>query len=459
MRLRHYFSEFISYGLAIDSSFERPGQPPPYSEVVGELARLLSQAEDAATRAGYLPREVELAAHAVTAWIDERLAKRGMWRAGTALQTRRFGTHTAGNRFYTHLDELLPDADELREIHFLMLSLGFEGQYEGHADRQGEFGRLLGRVEQALKVPPAAPATFIKARLTPQPYEMAAPPPATLRGSPRALLAILLVLSLLLPAASLLWALQAPAIPAIEVAQDPRPSLQRLAAAFDCADLTLQVEPGERPAATLTGHVRSNEDRERLLREAAQVPGVGEVTGRVDVHAWPFCEVLRIIKPYGPAASPGRKPVTIDTADGQRRLYEGDNLELRAVLPEMSGFPSLIYVSATGSIQQIYPNMAGQARPRAAGFVLEQAEILPPPRTFTVSCPFGEEMVVAILSPEPLFAVSSDQAVKTNISLPDLREALQRRDAAGRGLFANHIFLTSVARNRTDGHETACRPD
>lgn len=459
MRLRHFFSDFIEYGLLIDSSFDRPGQSPSYGEVAYELSRLLAQAEDAALRAGYLQKEVELAAHAVVAWIDERLAKRGVGLGEASLQKRRFNTHTAGNRFYTNLDELPPDADELREIFFLVLSLGFEGQYEGYADRQGTFGRLLDGVEQKLRVRPAAPATFIKDRLTPQPYETTAPPPVARPSSPRAMLLTILALALLLPVAALFWAGRAPALPALTVVLDPRPSLTQLAQRFECADLTLDVGPGDRPSANFTGYVRSAEDRDRLLREAAQIPGLGNITGRVDVHAWPFCEILQIIKPYGPTAMQGRRPINLDTANRQRRLREGDNLELRLILPEMSGFPTLFYVTATGTINQIYPNVAGQAQPRGTGFVLEQKDILPPPATFDIECPFGEEMVIALLSPTPLFQVTSQQPAITTVALPELRRTLEARNAAGQALFANHIFLTTEAGPRASGGSQACRPE
>lgn len=459
MRLRHFFSDFIEYGLSIDSSFDRPGQPPSHGEVVFELSRLLAQAEDAALRAGYLQREVELAAEAVVGWIDERLAKRGMGMGETSLQKRRFNTHTAGNRFYTNLDALPSDADELREVFFLVLSLGFEGQYEGYADRKGTFGRLVDGVEQKLRVRPVTPAMFIKDRLTPQPYEMTAPAPKAPPSSLRAMLITILVLALLLPVAALFWAGRAPALPAMTVALDPRPPLTRLVQKFDCADLALEFAPGERPSASLAGYVRSSEDRDRLLREAAQIPGIGEITGRVEVHAWPFCEILQIIKPHGPTAMQGRKPITVDTANRQRRLRDGDSLELRMTLPEMSGFPTLIYVTATGTIQQIYPNMAGQAQPRGKGFVLEQEDILPKPSTFNIQCPFGEEMVVALLSPQPLFPVNSQQAAITVVTLPELRRVLETRSAAGQALFANHFFLSTEAGTGAGAGDQACRPE
>lgn len=459
MRLRHFFCDFIEYGLSIDSSFDRQGQPPPYGEVIFELSRLLTQAEDAALRAGYLPKEVELAAEAVVGWIDERLAKRGMGFGETSLQKRRFNKHTAGNRFYTNLDELPPDADELREVFFLVLSLGFEGQYEGYADRQGTFGRLLDGVEQQLRVRPVTAQTFARDRLTPQPYDMTAPAPVPPPSSPRALLLVLLTLALLLPVAALLWAGQVPALPALTVALDPRPPLKQLVRQFDCADLSLEIGQGDRPPVSLTGYVRSAEHRDRLLREAAQIAGVGEVTARVDVHAWPFCELLQIIKPYGPAAMPGRQPISVDTANRLRRLRDGDILDLRVSLPEMAGFPALIYVTATGTIQQIYPNKAGQAEPRGNGFVLEPDGILAKPATFNIECPFGEEMVIALLSPQPLFQANSREPAITIMTLPELRRTLETRSAAGQPVFANHIFLTTEAGPRASNAEQACRPD
>jgi type VI secretion system protein ImpK len=58
------------------------------------------------------------------------------------LQLQLYRTNKAGDEFYEHLERLRPEMASARQVYFLCLTLGFEGQYSGHdADRRALMDR------------------------------------------------------------------------------------------------------------------------------------------------------------------------------------------------------------------------------------------------------------------------------------------------------------------------------
>ena len=83
--------------------------------------------------AGYAYEDIEQALFAVVAWADELLV--GLdWPGAVAwqqrlLQRRYFQISNAGNAFYERLDRLTPMQNEVRNVYFTCLCLGFAGRY------------------------------------------------------------------------------------------------------------------------------------------------------------------------------------------------------------------------------------------------------------------------------------------------------------------------------------------
>jgi type VI secretion system protein ImpK len=98
----------------------------------------VKQADDEARRQGYSPDDIELAAFAVVAFLDEsilnlRLPIFADW-PRQPLQEERYGHHIAGEIFFQNLQKLLQRTDshdlaDLLEVYHLCLLLGFAGRY------------------------------------------------------------------------------------------------------------------------------------------------------------------------------------------------------------------------------------------------------------------------------------------------------------------------------------------
>ncbi len=120
---------------------------------------------------GLPPDEVEEARFALVAWIDEMLLRsdwsgREEW-LREPLQLQLFRTNRAGDEFYEHLARLQPHQNQAREVYFLCLVHGFEGQYAGQAAERGElirqqfeFLRVAGHALDSATATPLAPPAY-----------------------------------------------------------------------------------------------------------------------------------------------------------------------------------------------------------------------------------------------------------------------------------------------------------
>lgn len=115
--------------------------------------------------------EFELARFALVAWADE-VVLRSEWRGRDEwfkdpLQLQLFRTNRAGNEFFERLEALRPDQNHAREIYFLCLAMGFEGQWAGHEperrqilQRQYELLRASGHAGEIAAASPLAPPAY-----------------------------------------------------------------------------------------------------------------------------------------------------------------------------------------------------------------------------------------------------------------------------------------------------------
>ena len=143
--LREIFADLISYVLLFRAICgERPLAP---SAVRERIDALLADQERRVKAGGASWDAYRLALFAVLSWVDETIMTsswpyRTEWRH---LMLSTFQTLNAGNEFFTRLDQIPPDAREIKEIYFLCLSLGFEGQFalSGNPEALREYRRRL----------------------------------------------------------------------------------------------------------------------------------------------------------------------------------------------------------------------------------------------------------------------------------------------------------------------------
>ena len=176
-RLLHHFVPVFTFGLALDEKVTAGQASEAAAAVIARARELIDRGKAAAQADGKRPDQVDGAAFAVVAWIDEIMARNPTWLvSGTPpLQVAMFNTNNAGNEFFQHLSALKQDQDEVREVYYHAILCGFVGQYYYENGDTGELGKLKELHGRQLPVAPAPIHTLREEKITPQPYGIADP--------------------------------------------------------------------------------------------------------------------------------------------------------------------------------------------------------------------------------------------------------------------------------------------
>ncbi|GFO58120.1 type VI secretion system protein ImpK [Geomonas silvestris] len=131
MHLVESFLPLFLYQLRLLERIAR--DQPPYPEVRAEVEELIRLSDGHPARTVVSQKEYAEARFAVCAWIDEGILNSGWqhkepWLAAQ-LQRVYYGTSDAGELFFSRLKELEKVQQEVREVFYLCLALGFSGRF------------------------------------------------------------------------------------------------------------------------------------------------------------------------------------------------------------------------------------------------------------------------------------------------------------------------------------------
>jgi type IV/VI secretion system ImpK/VasF family protein len=130
-RLLHHFTPLFSYGLALDEKVSVNQASEPAAAVIARARELIDRAKAASLADGKRPEQVDGAAFAVVAWIDEIMARNPTWlvSGATPLQVTMFNTNNAGNEFFQHLSARSRTRTKCARCTNHAMLCGFVGQY------------------------------------------------------------------------------------------------------------------------------------------------------------------------------------------------------------------------------------------------------------------------------------------------------------------------------------------
>ena len=435
-RLLHHFLPVFSFGLALDEKVTANQASEAAAAVTARARELIDRAKSAALADGKRPEQADGAAFAVVAWIDEIMARNPAYLTGSIpLQVTMFNTNNAGNEFFQHLSALKQDQDEVREVYYHAILCGFVGQYYYENGDTGELGKLKELHGRQLPVAPAPIHTLREEKITPQPYGVADPGgPKYPRQWDRTLLRIGALVALLIPLAYLVYILLAAPKPTITV------PVQQALAAFPCSDLAVSADE-DKGTVKVDGYVSRADDIAAVKQRVDGVEGVKSSAVNVQLRIWPHCEVVKILAQYQARNSDSGYGLSITPSTGHSdRFIENENVIVKLQQANYDGYLYVDYYTVNGAVAHMYPNTGEPDSGRLIQSA-EQFEVgATPSKTWTVSAPFGQELITVIASPTPLYAEALPEIQTAEEYLPKLRQMLDANRGNAR-LAATYLFM------------------
>jgi len=444
-RLLHFFSSVFSFGLRLDEGWTRGEIPEDAADTQRKVQTLLEHARASATAAGKRSEHVDAAAFAVVAWIDEVMVRNpGDWTSVRPLQVTLFNTNNAGNEFFNQLSGLKATEDEVREVFYHALLLGFVGQYYFETGDNGDLGKIKAQHARQIPIAPAPTHVLREEKITQQPYSVADPSgPRFPRQWDRLLLNVGIVLALLIPAGYLLYFYLNPN-------RDSGPTLQQLVderlvgSRYTCSELVGRV--GAQGATTISGFVVKPEDIERLRKDVQAIEGIGRLSMEVKVRIWPHCEVVDLLRQFRERNLKQKIGVSVAPNDGHSiRFIEGEALVPLLTHANYKGYLYVDYYVVDGYVRHLYPDSnepdSGRRLVPGEKFTVGDGAKRKDKNSIEIFEPFGQELITVIASPVPLFGETGRPVVEqAKDYIPQLRKALAENGVADTAA-ADFLFL------------------
>ena len=147
------------------------------------------------------------------------------------------------------------------------------------------------------------------------------------------------------------------------------------------------------------GYVPADGGLARLRAALRDIPGVASVTTDVQQVSDEKCVVLETLGPYWSENREAGADTTIRMNEGRTELTEGDALVIDVTTPGHESWVHVDYYVLDGNVVHLVPSRratANRAPPRYTATIGTLAG-------WTISKPFGAELIVLLTTPEPLF--------------------------------------------------------
>jgi eukaryotic-like serine/threonine-protein kinase len=186
-----------------------------------------------------------------------------------------------------------------------------------------------------------------------------------------------------------------------------------------------------------------------LRQGVAAIVPPGQVDWRVHGVDQVFCPALNALHPFIPAfASTGGARLNLQLADGRGGLRDGEQVRLRLVMPDFASRLRVDYLVHDGTVGHLYPQIADPALQITADaprtFTPDETVNLSHP-SWTITPPYGTDMIIAITSSQPLFDRPRPSNGETaDVYLRALQTALERAHQRGDAIAAAAITLDAL---------------
>ena len=190
----------------------------------------------------------------------------------------------------------------------------------------------------------------------------------------------------------------------------------------------VDVAVSERGDLAAAGYVANEADRDRIAAALRAMPEVGQVDNAIEVKTWPLCEVLDVLHEEVAIEVGGPSAPRIDPGGP---YHEGKDPLNLTVTPLRDGYLYVDYIDAANEdpAERYALHLLPSPLRDSNNFVKAGESVvigsLPQEKVYVFNQPLGANMVLAILSPQPLFQKARPQEEKdVGAYLAALRAAL-----------------------------------
>lgn len=221
-----------------------------------------------------------------------------------------------------------------------------------------------------------------------------------------------------------------------------------------CAALNASVSDG---VVNVRGYVSRTFDVRRLERELLALPGAKKVATQITPVSDEKCGVLDLYERYWRANEAAGEVTTIRTQNANANFVEGDPLVVKITTPSYPSYVNLDYFSLDGGVVHMVPGPlveGNQAPPNYTATIGDLGQ-------WTITKPFGTELVAVLDTPKPLFKEPRREVEKSADYLAALRKRLEQlgKESGWDKITADFVMINTRARRlEQPPHEVPGRP-
>jgi hypothetical protein len=198
-----------------------------------------------------------------------------------------------------------------------------------------------------------------------------------------------------------------------------RASLAGVLNKLPCAVFNTSIKDGE---VDLQGYVSNQLDVKRLEKNLLALPGARVVSLNLKKVDKKKCAVIELFAPYWASNQGADHDALIQTGTEGNLFTEGDTLVVKITTPDYESYVNIDYHSLDGSVVHMVPGPRARDNQAPANYNATIGDL----GEWTISEPFGTEMVTVVLTPQPLFETLRVEIETDSEYLAAVREQLDR---------------------------------
>jgi serine/threonine protein kinase len=223
--------------------------------------------------------------------------------------------------------------------------------------------------------------------------------------------------------------------------QSLRPVVSEVQAVLDAVSCSALVAIAEERSITVNGFATESVELAGAEQVVAGLPGVGSVSMQVTTVDRSYCRLLEFYAPYWKVNRIQKLGTAITTPKPGNVFEGGEPLLLDVAAPLYRSYLYVDYHFRDGYVIHLLPDQRSGPVRLDAGEWLSLGE----GGEWTVSPPFGKEMIAVIAAPFPLFADVREGHESDGDYLAELNQRLTADSTGteGRPVTADFVFITS----------------